>query len=348
MLSSTSLAALLAGSWRDEPPPVRISPEDLTQAVPLLIGSGAGPLAWWRLRHSALRDTAPAQELRAAYRENAVQNGLREREIEAAVGLVRSVGIEPILFKGWAVACLYPNVNLRPLGDIDIFIPPGMEAVAAAALSAAGAPRDVDLTHDVPGYLGRGSWEEVFARSQLVGLGSSELRVMGPEDHLAYLCVHFLKHGGWRPIWLCDIAVALETRPAGFDWSICLGPDPKRADWIACALGLAHVLLGAEVAATPVADRAARLPRWLVPTILREWQRPRVAEHTVPPLISASLREPAAWPRAMRERWLSPLDATIRVGGAFNELPRLPYQIVGYALQLKWFLQRFLGAIRGR
>ena len=181
---------------------------------------------------------------------------------------------------------------------------------------------------------------EVAARSELVTLGASEIRVLCPEDQLAYLCIHFLKHGGWRPLWLCDVAIALESRPPHFDWDLCLGADRTRADWIACTLGAAHALLGADVRATPVEYRAGHLPPWLVPTVLKAWERPRAWDHPVPDLIAQSLPHPLQWPVALKSRWMSPLESTVRVSGSFNRLPRLPYQITDYALQLVQFLPR--------
>src|SRR5205823_7319953 len=144
---------------------------------------------------------------------------------------------------------------------------PGDEAAARAALHAPGAPPGhVDLHTDFsPGQRGHALMkdcrvDELYDRSQLVPLGGAEVRVLGPEDHLRFLCLHLLGHGAWRPLWLCDIAVALEARPPDFDWDHCLGGDPRRSDWVACSLGVAHQLLGARVDDTPIAERAQRLP----------------------------------------------------------------------------------------
>jgi hypothetical protein len=75
------------------------------------------------------------------------------------------------------------------------------------------------------------TWDELFARSQLVPLGDSQIRILGDEDHLRIICLHLLRSGAWRPLWLCDVAVALETLSPDFDWDICLGRDPRQADW---------------------------------------------------------------------------------------------------------------------
>jgi hypothetical protein len=320
------LARILSGAWRHSPPQPDLSEHELAAVAPLLLGSGAGPLGWWKVRHSPLRDTEPARELRATYVSTALHGALQERHIVDAVQLLRMEGIEPILFKGWAIARSYPETGLRPLGDIDLYVPPGQEDGAVRILGNETSGRnDLDLVHDVPE----------------VTLGDTEVHVMGPEDHLAYLCIHFLKHGGWRPLWLCDIALALETRPPNFDWNRCLGPDLRQADWIACAIGVAHTLLGAEVAGTEVEHRAHHLPRWLIPTVLREWEHPTIAEHIVPVPIGSVLLHPASWSHAARSRWLSPIEATVRVGGSFNALPRWPHQLADFTLQVTRFFCRW-------
>src|SRR6185312_10059446 len=86
--------------------------------------------------------------------------------------------------------------------------------------------------------------------------------------------VHFLKHGAWRPLWLCDIGLLLERMPAGFDWAVCLGKDKRRANWILSAAGLAHKLLKAQISDEQIAERAAQVPGWLCESVLKQWERP--------------------------------------------------------------------------
>jgi len=57
------VASVLDGSWRQsDSGRLELDTADLDQVTPLLYGSGAAALGWWRIRHSSLKDT-PSGEL---------------------------------------------------------------------------------------------------------------------------------------------------------------------------------------------------------------------------------------------------------------------------------------------
>lgn len=67
---------------------------------------------------------------------------------------------------------------------------PEQYAVAAAELAAPAAePMVVDLHKGLP-QLHRPSLDEVYERSRLARLGDVDVRILGPEDHLRYMCIH--------------------------------------------------------------------------------------------------------------------------------------------------------------
>lgn len=148
------------------------------------------------------------------------------------------------------------------------------------------------------------------------------------EDDLRILCTHALKHGVWRPLWLCDVAVALETRPLRFDWDRCLGKDRKHAWWTICTLALAHQLLGATINGTPVTDNSSRIPKWLLASVLKQWDR---CQSPVMPRFLAHVRYCWGDAQTLREilksRWPNAIQATLDCNGTFNEGKRWPYQI---------------------
>ena len=324
------IAEMLTGSWRSLPPAIEGTASELKEMTPLLQSSGAAALCWWRVQYSDLRDVAAAKELRQAYRQQTLRALLKQETIKQTITLLRSVGIEPILVKGWAAARLYTEPGLRPYIDIDLCVRPEQFAAAKTALkNLTDKQHEVDLHHGFE-TLG-GGVDEIYSRSQLAQLEETSVRVPSPEDHLRILCIHMLREGAWRPLWLCDIAAAVESRPANFDWDYCLGKKRLWSNWIICALRLAHQLLGADIKNTPAAEKINPLPRWLTRALLKEWgsSRPAMTQRHFAPMASY-LRHPSDLMTGFRHRWPNPIEATIVARGTFNGLPRLPYQIGCY------------------
>ena len=340
------VASALAGAWRASPPPPSLSLAALTAVAPMLLRTGAASLGWWRVRSSELRTSATAHELRQAYRLYTLQAGRQEGEIVRAITLLRSAGVEPLLVKGWAVARLYPERGLRPCGDIDLCVRPEQYEVAVAALAPTAETVVVDLHKGLP-QLHRPSLDDVYERSQLVPLGDVDVRILGTEDHLRYMCIHMLGHGAYRALWLCDIAVVLESLPKDFDWEYLLRGDRRPADWVASSVGLAHQLLGARLDGIPVAERAGPLPRWLLSSVLRQWS---IEEHYMDsaPSMAYSLRHPTQLSKALRLRWPNPIQATVHVGGPFNELPRWPFQLLECVSRTAYFITQVPTLVRQR
>ncbi|HEY0323408.1 MAG TPA: nucleotidyltransferase family protein [Pyrinomonadaceae bacterium] len=339
------VAALLAGAWRPDTSASDCSLEELELLTPLVMETGAGALAWRRVRHSELKATPAAQQLHDAYRLYKLRAVIYEREVAEIFRLLRSHSIEPILVKGWAIAKHYAEPETRPCGDIDLCVSKEQFAAAQAVLkSCAGRPHTFDLHREFR-HLDDRSFDELAARSELVELEGALVRVLSAEDHLRVLCYHFLREGGWRALWLCDISVALESRPASFDWDLCLSGNRRRDNWVACSIGLAHQLLGAEMSGTPVAVRDAKLPAWLLPSILREWEvRSMSLRHRTP--MSSAISQPLRTLKGLRHHWPTPVEATVTLGASFNELPRLPFQVGNFLSRAATLLARLPRALR--
>ncbi|HEY6046251.1 MAG TPA: nucleotidyltransferase family protein, partial [Pyrinomonadaceae bacterium] len=286
-----SVARLLTGAWRENFEPLNLTEDDLAVIVLQLCQSGAGALAWWRIRHTPLAASQSGFELKEVYHRFRLSALIHEQEIKHVFSLLRIEGIDAVLVKGWSIARLYPDRALRPYGDIDICVRPEQFAKTRAALKPLEKidGHYVDL-HAGFASIGAGGtpisrraarrhpclqWNELFERSELIDLGEEKVRVLGAEDHLRVLCLHFLRTGVWRPTWLCDVALTLETRAKDFNWEVCLGRDRRQADWVGCTLGLASQLLGADCKHTPVEKKARHLPRWLAPAVLAQWGRDR-------------------------------------------------------------------------
>ena len=336
------LRRILSGSWRaNSLAHLKLSELELDEVTPLLYGSGAAALGWWRVRDTELRTTSSAGVLHQAYRLQVLQSGIHEEKIKKVFHLLRQHSIEPILVKGWAAAGLYPERGLRPYGDIDLLVKPEQYETAAGLL-ASPEVKDcwVDLHRSISELDDR-PLEKLFARSELLPLGEGTVRVLAPEDHLALLAVHLLKHGAWRPLWLCDIGAAIESLPPTFDWGMCLGPVRRRAGWIKGSIELASYFLEAKTDHLPPSMKGSELPRWLIEAVRKEWRNPFAMNqppmrHPLP--IARQLKDPAGLFKAVRERWPNPIIATVSVNGQFNCLPRLPYQLGNWALRAARFL----------
>jgi len=325
---SYPLLRILFRAWQATPSAKDISQSDLDRVTPLLLSTGAAALAWHRISNLAVSDSPAGRELHEAYRLHSIQAALHEHRLKDIFSRLRAGGVEPLLQKGWAMARLYPEPGLRPYGDIDLWVRPA-DADKALEVHYAGKadPYCVELHSSFYRQYGR-TVEDVLQRSELVSLEGVDIRVPCPEDHLRYLCLHFLAHGAWRPIWLCDIAIMVESRSPDFDWERCLGSTQKYADWVACTIGLANQLLGAEISHTPVADRARHLPAWLAPAILRQWETGVGMSHAdvgVGAVQTSGLR-PARLLRAVREHWRNPIQASVEMDADFDERPRGPMQ----------------------
>jgi hypothetical protein len=350
-------------------------------------------LAWWRIRNSELAATATGLLLRDAYRHLRLAARLHEREIKNDFALLRTEGIEPVLVKGWASARMYPDAALRPYGDIDLCVRPDQFARAAEVIKqiqTATGPF-VDL-HDGFASIGRvqrpmskvqspklikdqrpkakdqspelASWHTIFARSRLVSLDGEQIRILSDEDHLRIICLHLLQSGGWRPLWLCDVAVALDQIKDDFDWTICLGSDQRHAEWAAATIALARELLisrqekdrrqtavgSRQESASSVnrhrAPAVCLLPTasWLRSAVLRHWGRERPADRRAMHLgqLLFSGLSPAQLISEVYARWDNPVRATVNTRGRINQWPRLPHQL-GELLRRAPELPRELG-----
>ena len=341
------IAAALATAWRPNPLPLTLSPDALARISPRLLEKGEAGLVWRRVRRAADPPTC-ALDLRQEYRLQTLRAALHERHIEETVRRLRRVGAEPLLFKGWAVARLYPEMALRPFCDLDCLVPADRFAEARAALidSPGGGPAPradpeahslpiacgpdahlVDLHHRLPDLRDR-SLQELYDRSLPVAVGTTTVRVLGREDQLRLSALHFLRHSGWRPLWLCDLAVMVEQAGTDFDWDRCLGGPRRLRDWLLCALHLSHRLLGTCLDRAPAALRTCRMPSWLPRTVLANWGRTFWGAESRP--MASYLRSPTGVLRAMAYRWADPIAVTLRWRLPMNRMPRLPWQVGDY------------------
>jgi hypothetical protein len=192
--------------------------------------------------------------------------------------------MEPLVLKGPTLAGRYPEPGLRPMDDIDVFVPPDQHREASAVLGAAGwkewAERDggahydtVLFHHDVPHlplelHRGLESWRDRSTHLRAMDLWRARRPIdclgvaafgLAPEDELLSLTIHAGKpfHQFERLIWAVDLAVVIETAPQGIDWDLVAARAHRLGSETVLMVGLVHARrLGAEVP-----DELLKLPR---------------------------------------------------------------------------------------
>ncbi|HEV7743782.1 MAG TPA: nucleotidyltransferase family protein [Pyrinomonadaceae bacterium] len=338
------VATFLQGAWRLDPPPLDLSAEVVERIAPLLLPTGAGALGWWRLRNTELESLDVADQLHQAFRLYTLESRLNQSKIAEVFAVFRSHGVEPILVKGWAAARYYPDKGLRPYGDIDICVrQEEFQSAERAVVSLDPVRFRIDL-HSGFARFGVREDDALFKRSQVIKIDQTDVRILCPEDHLRVVCFHLMREGAWRPLWLVDVAAAVESQPQKFDWNYCLGEERQAAPLVN-AIGLAQQLLGAKVESIPEKLRAKQSPRWLVPTVLKEWGSTApsmIGRHDASMLMHVHRRKDLL--AGLRHRWPNPIEATTTMSAPFNNLPRLPFQIGNSLFRLGSFLTQLPGS----
>lgn len=311
--------------------------------MPLLLRSGAGGLAWRRSVDGAA--PAPVQSsLREVHRAHHIRGALQEHDLERLFAALAAAGIDALLGKGWVSGRAYAEPGARPCGDMDVYVDVPQGDSAARAVAAAKTHGVLVDLHRGLGLLDDRTFADVYARGRTFPLGRTVVRGFGPEDHLRLMALHMLGHGAWRPLWLCDVAAALETRTAAFDWTTAMAGDARRTEWLGLALRLAGELLGADLGGVPPQALGPTLPAWVAPAVLRAWGAREFEPHgdrlPLAEMARAGLRHPGQLLRALRVRWPNAIEATIGRRARFDHRARLPVQVREYAARALGFLRR--------
>ena len=367
---SQSVSEVLKGCWRLRPDPASISEGSLVASLGVLTSTGAGGLAWNRIKgNSRLAASRSGEDLQRHAQMLALDAARHETALGALAQLFQGARIMPLHFKGWAAAQYYGAVHLRAMGDVDLCAPPGrfdavdhlLRGEGFRELSSSASPEHgrtvllrspaqwpgkrllVDLHERLDKFF-LGPLEEVFSRAQRAQLGSYPLLVPGPEDHLRIVAMHFLRDGGWRASTLCDVGAMLERLPVGFDWDLALGVEPRQRRWIVCTLELASILLGAPLENMPAACRVRKPPSWLRRTVLRSWERPMSHHRARVPFAWILRHHQSSVPEEALARWPNGIRASVELNAPFTRLPRWPYQLLFFARSIGRFAVRGLSA----
>ena len=104
------------------------SEDDWSRFGNMAIAEGVAPLIHWTFKHEdtsriEIPTTVKAQ-LMAAYYNTTAQNQVMFQELERILEALDKAGIPVIVLKGAALATtVYPEIGLRPMGDLDLLVP---------------------------------------------------------------------------------------------------------------------------------------------------------------------------------------------------------------------------------
>jgi hypothetical protein len=223
---------------------------DLAWAVRAASDQQVGALLWRALGASGSLDAlgpdrAAFGAMAAAFKMEALL--LLPRAVALAVRPLTAVGLEPVVFKGPAVAARYPEPGLRPMDDIDLLLPRADHERALEALGHAGWQvartgdgdhYDTVLTHlEVPSFFlevhfglegGPGQVtaldpEALWARRLPLDCAGTPAFGLPPAEELVVLAAHAGKphHRFVRLVWMADLTMIVghaEMHGTPIDW----------------------------------------------------------------------------------------------------------------------------------
>jgi hypothetical protein len=253
--STAATAVLLWESCRRDPDPPAFRRAlncgaDIDRAVAAATDHRIAPLLWRAFGAADVREQlGPRRDALCALADTIKMEALLliPRAVALAVRPLTDAGLEPVVFKGPAVAAHYPEPGLRPMEDIDLLLPRRDHTRALSALGAAGwrvlrpgGPDlyDTVLAHDeVPslvlelhyGLEGASQRvtslhpERLWERRRPMACAGTPAFGLPLVDELVVLAAHAGKphHGFARLAWIADLAMLVgdaAARGTPVDW----------------------------------------------------------------------------------------------------------------------------------
>ena len=229
-----------------------LAPDDWTALLRLAGEQKLLPLVYAAVRGTPGFAAAPEAGRAAARRQTMREAAAQTVHTEAFLRLyqaLRAEGLAPVVVKGIVCRALYPQPELRPSSDEDLYLTAAEMPCFHAVLLRAGfvltePERDYRSAHEAryvhpdTGLVVEGHWAlfpteyavyaalnvqlpDLMQRAQDWESGGVTLRVPDVCDHLIFLLLHAFKHfisSGVGVRQLCDIALWMRRFGAQIDW----------------------------------------------------------------------------------------------------------------------------------
>ena len=222
---------------------------------PLLVKTadhhGLASLVFASLKKIGLLSTGPKSEietLRLTYVRASVANHQAFQELSFLVDRFEREKIPLIILKGGALGVtIYPDIALRPMGDLDLLIAPEAVERATRALIERGyvayaemahrfanrfsvaqaffrkgnRPSQIDLhwhAFTTPYYFERIPVEWFQRRTMEISINNQRAFAFSPTAQLLHLSAHYMMHSYRRLIWSYDLALLISRCHEQIEW----------------------------------------------------------------------------------------------------------------------------------
>lgn len=244
------LYRILSAAWN--PGSLELAEHSVSPAVVnLALCHGAGPFLY-RIVQNAGLSIAPEleQALAQTYYSTAADNAIQFHRTEEVLAGLASRNIPVVLLKGAALAsCLYHNIALRPIGDMDLLVPLAQAAGSCEIMAGLGyEPVEIELkpganlaynsgivfahsrhprvlmeVHwyllDVPYYFRKVPMDWFWRNTEMCEIAGHPVHVLNHEANLIYLPAHLALHHRFQGLrWYLDLALLLHKHQQAIDW----------------------------------------------------------------------------------------------------------------------------------
>jgi Uncharacterised nucleotidyltransferase len=210
------------------------------------------PLIFRRLTEADVEDVSLGK-LRGIYRHTWSRNQLALEELKVLLRVLRDGGLEAAPLRGAAVLLgYYPERGLRPVNELELFVPEGDAKKALRGLTAAGWTPRRPTAEDwpavrlfssgrtlvvhwrlLPEFDPEGRWNgDFWSATRQFELDEVSTRMLAPADEFLHSTLTGARSAPFTTFqWIADARMILQAEPQ-FDWDRVVEQAAKRRAWL--------------------------------------------------------------------------------------------------------------------